>query len=180
MLLHKCCIICFLIIFLFLYIYIKKDTFYTIIERYETRPINYQLKSEIGKLLGISPTRIINLKKEGDINLNVLMIDFDILDNNLISNLKHEPSKDEALKIVKNLIINDSFIVKINNIRIRLRKLIPKEHNFIDKEYYFDNEGLKKMNTYIENKYISVPNDKALTNFYTLGFDKNYNLSINI
>jgi hypothetical protein len=40
----------------------------------------------------------------------------------------------------------------------------------------FDNPDLKEISTYSNNKYISVPNDASLTNFYKLGVDNNFNI----
>ena len=55
--------------------------------------------------------------------------------------------------------------------------MIPKtEKTKIEKSRFFDNQGLKEISIYTKNKYISVPNDESLTKFYTLGFDKDYNL----
>ena len=189
MLYHKCCIISLLLILIFLYFYVKKENFDTQ-ETMTTnptptptpttiqQPIGVQLRNEIGRVLDISPSRINNLKFEGDINLNTLRIDFDILDNNLIENLKNEITQNEAETKAINLIKTDTFIVRINNKSIILRVLLPQSNSTVeeDKTRFFNNKGLKDISTYANNKYISVPNDESLTKFYTLGFDKNYNL----
>jgi hypothetical protein len=189
MLYHKCCIISLLLILIFLYFYVKKENFDTQetmttnstpipIPTTIQQPIGVQLRNEIGRVLDISPSRINNLKFEGDINLNTLRIDFDILDNNLIENLKNEITQNEAETKAINLMKTDTFIVRINNKSIILRVLLPQSNPTVeeDKTRFFNNKGLKEISTYANNKYISVPNDESLTKFYTLGFDKNYNL----
>ena len=40
----------------------------------------------------------------------------------------------------------------------------------------FKNKDLLEISKYFINKYVSVPNDPALTNFYKLGVDENYNV----
>jgi len=187
MLLQKCCIGILLIIFIFLYIYIKKENF--IIEQtttinaqtinaQERQSIGTQLRNEISRLLEISPSRIHNLKYEDDIiKFNVIRVDFDILDNNLTENLQNEITKNEAQIMALNLINNDNFIVRINNKSIIVKRLLPdRTSNEINKTNFFDNKGLHNIVNYTKNKYISVPNDKSLTHFYTLGFDTNYNI----
>ena len=41
----------------------------------------------------------------------------------------------------------------------------------------FNNTELINIANYANNKYISVPNDVSLTNFYKLDFDSNYNIA---
>jgi hypothetical protein len=41
---------------------------------------------------------------------------------------------------------------------------------------YFNNSGLLDIAKYSKNKYIGVPNDASLTNFYTLEYDNNFNI----
>ena len=41
---------------------------------------------------------------------------------------------------------------------------------------FFNNEDLREISKYAIDKYISVPNDASVTNFYKLGFDENYNI----
>jgi len=172
-----------------MYIYVKKENFdsnqpVTTIPLPTPTPtptvqqsIGVQLRNEIGRVLEISSSRINNLKYEGDISLNTLRIDFDILDNNLIANLNNEITKSEAEMKAISLMQSDTFIVRINNKSIILRILLPQSTQETgDKSRFFNNKGLKDISTYANNKYISVPNDESLTKFYTLGFDKNYNL----
>ena len=182
MLYHKFCIISLILLLIFMYIYVKQENFEvtqttTPITTVAQQPIGVQLRNEIGRVLEISSSRINNLIYEGDINLNTLRIDFDILDNNLIANLNNEITKSEAENKAIGLIQTDTFIVRINNKSIILRVLLPQPTQTEDeKPKFFNNKGLKEISTYANNKYISVPNDESLTKFYTLGFDKNYNL----
>jgi len=171
-----------------MYIYVKKENFDST-QTTTTSPtptptstvqqyIGVQLRNEIGRVLEISPSRINNLTYEGDINLNTLRINFDILDNNLIANLNNEITKSEAESKAVELVRSDSFIVRINNKSIIIRPILPQNTQAAadDKTKFFNNKGLKEISTYANNKYKSVPNDESLTKFYTLGFDKNYNL----
>jgi len=177
MLLEKCCITILILLLIFLYLYSKKENFENEQATQSTLPISTQLRNEIGTLLNISPSRISNLDYEGNLIMNTLRVHFDIHDNNLDETLNNEPSKMEAKKIVDALMLTDKFIVSINNRTVILRKMIPKtEKTKIEKSRFFDNQGLKEISIYTKNKYISVPNDESLTKFYTLGFDKDYNL----
>ena len=177
MLLEKCCITILILLLIFLYLYSKKENFENEQATQSTLPISTQLRNEIGTLLNISPSRISNLDYEGNLIMNTLRVHFDIHDNNLDETLNNEPSKMEAKKIVDALMLTDKFIVSINNRTVILRKMIPKnEKTKIEKSRFFDNQGLKEISRYAKNKYISVPNDESLTKFYTLGFDKDYNL----
>jgi len=178
MLFHKCCIIILIITLILLYIYCKKENFTspqpTIKE--EQKPIDVQVRDEISRVLEISKIRIYNLVIEGNINKNELMVDFDILDNNF-NKVQNEISKDQAIKKTIKLINNDMFFIKINNKSIILRKFLNRDKQIqTNLEKHFNNEGLKDISKFVKNKYISVPNDESLTNFYTLGFDKNYNI----
>ena len=137
------------------------------------QPISVQLRSEIGRVLGISPLRISDLKYKGNINLNSLIVDFDILDANINQKVINEISKADAKKLAINLISQDNFFVKINNKSIIIRFLKPEGSPGVS---FFDNEGLKELKKYATNKYVSVPNDESLTKFYTLGYDANYKL----
>ena len=187
-----------LIILLFIYIYVKKENFDNTTvptssktssileslvptttsseESLAKQPLSVQLRSEIGKVLGVSPLRIYNLKYEGDIELNALVVDFDILDANVNQKVLHEISKFDAANLAANLMSQDNFFVKINNKTIILRRLQPKNSKTSDNVSFFDNEGMKEVKKYANDRYVSVPNDDSLTKFYTLGHDDNYNL----
>ena len=182
MLYHKFCIISLILLLLFLYIYVKKENFdsqnTTIpITTNPQLPVSVQLTNEIAKVLEISPLRIYNLVYTGDIALNSLNVDFNISDTNLMQSLKNEKNTFEAEQQAQALVNNDSFFVKINNQSVILRRLVPTNNSaFLDKGKFFNNEGLKEINNYTKNKYNSSPNDESLTKFYTLEFDKNYNV----
>jgi hypothetical protein len=183
MLYHKFCIITIILLILFLYIYVKKEKFEnqttTIpITTNAQLAISVQLTNEIARVLEISPMRIYNLVYEGDITLNTLRINFNILDTNLMENLKNEKTQFEAEQQALALVNSDSFFVKINNQSIIIRKMqATADSAFFDKGMYFNNEGLKLVSKYVKKSYDSVPNDESLTKFYTLGFDKDYNLT---
>ena len=179
MIFHKCCLVILIITLISLYIYSKKENFDSdnTPQSQEQLPTSVQLRNEISRLLDISKSRIHNLIYEGDIKLNSLRIDFDILDNNFNENIQNEISKDEAGKKAIDLIRNDKFIVRINDKSVIIRPILQSNRDKeIQKYKYFDNDGLKEVVDYANNKYITVPNDESLTNFYTLGFDKDYKL----
>jgi hypothetical protein len=181
MIFHKCCLVILIITLISLYIYSKKENFDNdsdnTSQSQEQLPTSVQLRNEISRLLDISKSRIHNLIYEGDIKLNSLRIDFDILDNNFNENIQNEISKDEAGKKAIDLIRNDKFIVRINDKSVIIRPILQSNRDKeIQKDKYFNNEGLKDIVKYTKNKYITVPNDESLTNFYTLGFDKDYKL----
>ena len=181
---HIFCIISLILSLIFLYIYVIKENFDTQ-QNVSTIPnttvpqlsIGVQLRNEIGRVLEISSSRINNLIYEGNINVNTLSVDFNILDNNLNTNINNEITKSEAENKAINLFKKDKFFVRINNKSIILR-IIPTLPNtsIIDKTKFFNNKGLKEISKYSINKDISVPNDESLTKFYTIGFDTNYKL----
>jgi hypothetical protein len=47
----------------------------------------------------------------------------------------------------------------------------------LDNSIYFNNSGLHDISTYANNKYISAPNDKSLTQFYELKYDTKFKLN---
>jgi hypothetical protein len=179
MIFHKCCLVILIITLISLYIYSKKENFNSdnTSQSQEQLPTSVQLRNEISRLLDISKSRIHNLIYEGDINLNSLRIDFEILDNNFNENIQNEISKNEAEQKAFDLIRNDKFIVRINDKSVIIRPILQSNRDKeIQKYKYFDNDGLKEVVDYANNKYITVPNDKSLTNFYTLDIDKDYNI----
>jgi len=181
MLHHKFCIFSLLLLLIFIYFYAKKENFDTTATTIPnitlSNTISFQLKNEIAKALEISPSRIYNLKYEGDIKSNILGIDFDILDGSV--NYKTEKSQSQAEKQAQALVANDTFYVSINNQAIKLRKMSSIKNNsaFFDDSVYFSNKGLKEISNYSNNKYITAPNDESLTKFYTLEFDKDYKVT---
>ena len=179
MLFHKFCIFALVLLLIFTYIYVKKENFETNTTSPNTiaDPISFQLKNEIAKVLDISPTRIYNLKYEGDIKNNILNVDFGIFAGIVTS--QTEKSQYQASQKAFNLITNDTFYVTINTQPIKLRKMavLKNDSALNDKSFYFKNEGLKTILNYTKNKYTSVPNDESLTKFYTLEFDKDYKVT---
>ncbi len=181
---HKCNIISLillLIILLFIYIYVKKENFdststQTSSDSLAKQPLSVQIRSEIGRVLGISPLRIQDLKYEGNIESNELSVDFDILDANINQKVVHEISKSDASQLAVSLMTQDKFFVKVNNKSIILRYLKSKPSKSSENVSFFNNEGMKELKKYANDRYVSVPNDDSLTKFYTLGHDNNFNL----
>ena len=95
------------------------------------------------------------------------------MDANINQKVLNEISKVDASKLAINLILQDKFFVKINNKSIILRYIQPDGSPGLA---FYDNEGLKELEKYANDRYISVPNDDSLTKFYTFGHDANYNL----
>lgn len=164
--LQKICFISFVLIFICLYLYVK-------IESFENVPISNQLTSEIGRVLDISSSRIINLQYTGDPISGSLMVGFFILEPTAADLAKGQPSAADAAKLAQQMTISETFKVFVNGYKVTLKKL-PKPDS--DTNKYFDNPALKDVANYAIQKSISVPNDPALTNFYKLGFDSNFNV----
>ena len=162
-----------------IYFYVKKENFDNSVKigTDTSNTISFQLTNEIAKVLEISPSRIYNLKFEGDIKTNMLNVDFDILDGSV--KYKTEKSQSAASKQALELVTNDVFFITINNQAIKLRKMVAltEDSAFYDPSIYFKNEGLKNIISYSNDKYITVPNDEALTKFYTLEYDKDYKVT---
>jgi hypothetical protein len=181
MLYHKLCIIILILLLLFLYIYVKKENFATTQSQNKTtttkaaKPISVQLQNEIARVLEISPIRIDSLIYEGDLSFNTLKVSFNILENNITTNLQNEKSQFQAEQEAIDLVSTDKFFVSINNQSIILRKMVPVEI-LNDKTKFFNNKGLQDISKYANNSYSSVPNDESLIKFYTLEFDHNYKL----
>ena len=178
MLHHKICIFTLILLLIVIYIYIKKENFNNQTPTITlSNTISFQLTNEIAKVLNISPARIYNLKYEGDIKMNILTVDFDILDGSV--KFKTEKSQKQAEKQALSLVTNDIFFVSINNQAIKLRKMVDVKNSsaFFDSSVFFKNEGLKEISKYSNNKYIFAPNDESLTKFYTLEIDKDYKLT---
>lgn len=140
-----------------------------------TLTMSSEIMLGISTTLGISQRRISNLLFSGDISTGTLSVSFTILEPNVIEFSKKEPSASDAAKMANNLFGSSSFIVNINSQNITLVKFNDTSVNNID-DNVFDNTGLKDIANYANNKYISVPNDSSLTNFYKLDFDKYFNI----
>ena len=173
---HKICFISFMLIFVCLYLYVKIEAFdnpTTPQTTISNTTISAQLTSEIARILEISSRRIINLKFSGDISNGSLMVAFFILEPNALELAKQEPNATDAAKLSHQMTASGTFKVFINGFSIVLYKM-PRPT--IDSNVFFDNPDLKEISTYSDNKYISVPNDASLTNFYALGVDNNFNI----
>jgi hypothetical protein len=177
-------LVCFILIFIYLYLYVKKEHFAAdntplptfAVPRLESDvPISKQLTSEISRVLKLSERRITNLLFKGDVSSGILNVIFIILEPNPVEIVnKEKPAKDYAI-IATNLFNSGNFKVYINGINITLKKLnIKNENKKINN--FFDNTGLIDISKYSENKYNSVPNDESLTKFYKLDIDDNFNI----
>ena len=163
---HKICFICFLLIFVFLYLYVKIDSF--------TTPNSTQLTSEIARVLSISVRRITNLQYSGDTSSGAINVAFSILEPNPVESANNEKNASDVSQIEQQLFSTGNFKVFINGLSVVLYKIpIPTTDNSI----YFNNKNLKEISKYVDLLYTSVPNDASLTNFYKLGFDSNFNIT---
>ena len=173
--LHKICLISFILIFVCLYLFVKIDSFAV---STPDKTIDRQLKTEIAKELSVSVRRISNLRYIGDPSSGLLNVSFTILEPNYT-----ETSNDEADATTVNnsaikLVTSGNFKVFINGILVILSKMpAPTVNNSIDNSMYFNNTNLKTVSNYADTLYNSVPNDASLTNFYKLGFDSNFNIT---
>uniref|UniRef100_A0A6C0F4G0 Uncharacterized protein n=1 Tax=viral metagenome TaxID=1070528 RepID=A0A6C0F4G0_9ZZZZ len=183
-------IIIFIILFLillYLYYYVKIESFdssdtettnaKTTIPQttIPTLTMSSQIMLGISTTLGISQRRISNLSYIGDVSTGTLSVSFTILEPNIIEFSKKEPNASDAAKMANNLFTDSLFVVNINDKNINLNKINQSSVNNINNNV-FDNTGLKDIANYANNKYISVPNESSLTNFYKLDFDKNFNI----
>jgi hypothetical protein len=167
---EKCALISFILIFMFLYLYVKNESFYIAISTDNNSQISEQLISEIARVLSISRNRIANLVYNGDITLGILNVAFIIKEPNTLST---ERNATNSAVLANDLMINSNFKVMINGNNVVLSKI---GNNLQNVNNYFDNLGLKTISEYSMNKYNSVPNDESLTRFFTLGFDNNFNI----
>ena len=168
--LEKCALISFILVFMFLYLYIKNESFYDAISTDNNSQISEQLISEIARVLNISRNRIDNLVYNGDISLGILNVAFIIKEPNTLSN---EKTATNSAILANDLMTNGNFRVMINGSNVVLSKIANNLQNLNN---YFDNLGLKTISEYSMNKYNSTPNDASLTRFFTLGFDDNFNI----
>ena len=171
--LEKCALISFILVFIFLYLYVKNESFYVDESTYSNSQISYQLRVEIARVLSISKNRINNLVYDGDISKGQLNVSFIILDPNTSST--EQSSKNSAI-LANELMVNGTSKVLINGIPVVLSKIPNTGQNSQNSNTFFDNMGLKTISKYSLDKYNSLPKDESLTKFYTLGFDDNYNL----
>jgi uncharacterized membrane protein len=141
------------------------------------QPISIQLTDQISLKLNISIRRIQNLAFSGNLSNQSLNVSFTILEPNLIETANGEPNAQTAASTANNMFNRNNFIVKINNVNVRLNRTNEQENTSInDMSSYFNNTGLLDIMDYSQQKYIQVPNDLSLTRFYNLTLDKNYNV----
>lgn len=177
---HKFCLVSFLLIFVFLYLYIQIESFDTNIpvSTLNQQTISTQLSSEISRVLSISVRRIFNLTFYGDISLSQLQVSFTILEPNLTEMSNKEINATDAAQKSNNLFAANNFIVFVNGNRIIISKLnktpTPSTTSL---GVFFNNTSLNDIANYSQNKYTSMPNDTSLTNFYKLDIDNNYNIA---
>ena len=169
---HKIFIICFLLIFICLYLYVVRESF----TNDNAIPISTQLTSEISRVLGISPRRITNVAYTGDITTNALQASFVILEPNLIEFTNKVMNATGAATKSTSLMSSKSFTVNIDGYSVSLSKYNTSTDT-IPIVNYFNNKGLKDIAKYSYDKYVSVPNDASLTSFYKLNIDSNYNIT---
>ena len=170
---HKICLISFMLIFICLYLYVKIEHFDNPNSTISNIPISKQLTSEISRILSVSARRIINVNYSGDASSGKLMVSFIILEPNTAETKKQEPNATDAAKLAHQITSSGKFKVFINGMNVVLYKM-PKPTTNLNA--FFDNDALKEVSNYSYKKYISVPNDASLTNFFKLGFDSDFNI----
>jgi hypothetical protein len=110
----------------------------------------------------------------------MLSVSFTILDPNVIEVNNGEKNAQTVASITQNLFTNNNFIVKINNLNVKLSKIKSNSGNTptatMDNSVYFNNTGLTDVSNYAQSKYALIPNDPSLTQFYSLQMDSNFNL----
>ena len=174
--LEKCALISFILVFIFLYLYVKNESFDVDSSINNNYQISTQLIVEIARVLSISKNRINKLVYDGDISKGQLNVSFVILDQNTSST--EQSSKNSAI-LANDLMVNGNFKVLINGISVVLSKFPntgQNAENAKNTNTFFDNLGLKTISDYSLSKYNSLPKDESLTKFYTLDIDDNYNL----
>ena len=164
-----------IIICLLMYFYVKIESFYGSSSIVPT-PITSQLTSEIARVIGVSQRRIINIVYNGDISKGILNVSFTILDPSFVETLNYEITGDQAKNISNDIFNKNNFNVMINNQPIKLIQILNNTIPTITNNF-FNNTQLLTVAKYANNKYISVPNDESLTNFYNLDVNSDYNVS---
>jgi hypothetical protein len=143
------------------------------------QPISIQLTEQIALKLNISIRRIQNLTFTGNLSEQLLNVSFTILNPNIIETENGEPNAQTAANNANNLFKRNNFIVKINNVNIRLNKINQTNTtntSIDDISSYFNNTGLLDIIDYSIEKYDKVPNDSSLTKFYNLTLDSNFDV----
>lgn len=172
-------IIFFLILF-YMYFYVINEKFDNITTTTTTQSIilSTQIQNQIALLIGIAPSRILNLTYTGDISKNQLVVLFDVLEASTIDKINNQLTKQEALDKATQLFDTNNFIISINGSNITLNK----DRNFnktignTNKSTYFDNKGLLDVANYARSIYKTIPENTDLTKYYKLTINSNYNI----
>ena len=173
-----------ILITLYLYNYNKNiNNFENIIQTSSQQPYSTLLHEQISLKLNISKRRVVYVNYTGNLDTNLdtklLNVSFTVLDPNITELQNGEQNLQTVINNANSLFNTNMFTVKINNNNVMLNKINNKTSNIksvIDNSIYFNNTGIRDMATYSNNKYISVPNDKLLTQFYELKYDNKFNL----
>ena len=168
-----------IILCLFLYLYVKIENFDNSIPTTTANiAISSQLTTAIANMIGVSPRRISNLSYTGDISKHQLNVSFTILEANLTELSNNEMKEVDATNFSNGLFKSENFIININNQSILLNQN-QTNNTSTTTANYFNNTSLIAIANYAKNKYISVPNNDSLTNFYKLDIDNNYKVNPN-
>lgn len=176
-------ILSFIIILIIIIIFLQNKDSFLNKDDYVTR----QLKESISARLNIHKMRIINLYYEGDINDGYINVSFDLLPGN--DNI-NEISNKKVLEKINELIKEDSFYVRVNEINLKIKSfnkekednLISKEEslmqNSLNKELLTDTEEkdpnklLKDVKDILKDKIRGMPFNHNLERYYKIDYDK--------
>ena len=176
-------ILSFIIILIIIIIFLQNKDSFLNKDDYVTR----QLKESISAKLNIHKMRIINLYYEGDINDGYINVSFDLLPGN--DNI-NEISNKKVLEKINELIKEDSFYVRVNEINLKIKSfnkekednLISQEEslmqNSLNKELLTDTEEkdpnklLKDTKDILKDKIRGMPFNHNLERYYKIDYDK--------
>ena len=176
-------ILSFIIILIIIIIFLQNKDSFLNKDDYVTR----QLKESISARLNIHKMRIINLYYEGDINDGYINVSFDLLPSNYNIN---EISNKKVLEKINELIKEDSFYVRVNEINLKIKSfnkekednLISQEEslmqNSLNKELLTDTEEkdpnklLKDTKDILKDKIRGMPFNHNLERYYKIDYDK--------
>ena len=176
-------ILSFIIILIIIIIFLQNKDSFLNKDDYVTR----QLKESISARLNIHKMRIINLYYEGDINDGYINVSFDLLPGN--DNI-NEISNKKVLEKINELIKEDSFYVRVNEINLKIKSfnkekednLISQEEslmqNSLNKELLTDTEEkdpnklLKDTKDILKDKIRGMPFNHNLERYYKIDYDK--------
>ena len=113
-------IIFFLILF-YIYFYVISEKFInpeiTLSERTTTTQqsitISTQLQNQIALLIGIAPSRILNLTYTGNLSQNQITVSFDIMEASSIDKIRNQLTKNEAFNKAIDLFDSNNFIASV-------------------------------------------------------------------